>query len=120
MQPFSPQPYLQPQPPVLASAPASIPTSSLPTDPKADFFGRNSACAQGCAFCGHLGHHIHACPAAKEYVDTGHVKIINCHLYLLTGHPIPNDGCSLGLKAGVDTWLAANQQYSNTALVPTT
>jgi integrase-like protein/reverse transcriptase-like protein/aspartyl protease len=114
------QPYLQPQPPAPASAPASIPTSSLPTDPKADFFGRNSARAQGCAFCGHLGHRIHACPAAEEYVDTGRVKIINRRLYLPTGHPIPNDGRGLGLKAGVDTWLATNPQYSNTTKAPTT
>ena len=83
-------------------------------DSKTDFFhNKYSTRAQGCAFCGHLGHRIHACPAAEEYVNIGHVRIINHCLYLPTGQPIPNDGHSLRLKAGVDAWLAANQQYSN-------
>jgi hypothetical protein len=107
---------VHPQPQLLAPPPMSIPTTtststSTPAafDPKSEFFhDKYSAHAQGCAFCGHLGHHIHSCPAAEEYMDTGHVKIINCHLYLPTGQPIPNDGWGLGLKAGVDTWLAAN------------
>ncbi len=78
------------QPMIHLSAPPPIPTS-VPTS------------TQGCAFCGHLGHHIHSYPTAKEYVDTGHVKIINHRLYLPTGQPILNDGYGQGLKAGVDT-----------------
>lgn len=89
-------------------------------DPKSKFFrDKYSARAQGCAFCGHLGHYIHSCPAAEEYVNTGHVKIINRCLYLPTGQPILNDERGLGLKAGVNVWIAANQQYSSTPRVPT-
>src|SRR6266566_823196 len=101
-------------PPVPASIPTSTPVAG---SFKSDFF--RSAHAQGCAFCGHLGHHIHSYPTAKEYVDTGHVKIINRRLYLPTGQPILNDGCGQGLKACVDAWLAANTQYSSTMTVPT-
>ena len=117
IQPSQPQPYQQlqqlhsvPQP-----APSSIPASA-PTNPKTDFFrDKYSVRAQGCAFCGHLGHCIHACLMAEEYVDTGQVKIINHHLYLSTSELIPNDGHGLGLKAGVDAWLVANPQYSSIA-----
>jgi hypothetical protein len=52
-------------------------------------------------------------------VDTGRVKIINRRLYLPTGEFIPNDGRGLGLKAGVDAWLAANPQYCSTSSAPT-
>ena len=58
-------------------------------------------------------------PAAEEYVDTGHVRIINRCLYLPTGQPILNDGHGLGLKADVDAWIAANQQYFSTLTAPT-
>jgi len=84
------------------------------------FSGKYGMRAQGCAFCGHLGHRINSCPAAEEYVDTGRVKIINRHLFLPTGQPIPNDGHGLGLKASVDAWVAANKQYSSATIVPTT
>jgi Aspartyl protease len=126
-QPLQPQlQHPQLQLPVPPPVPTSTSTSAVPSSTpvaangKTDFFrDKYSARAQGCAFCGHLGHRIHACPAAKEYVDTGHVKIINCRLYLPTGQPIPNDGRGLGLKAGVDAWLAANKQYSSTSIAPT-
>jgi hypothetical protein len=106
-----PQPHLHQQ--LQFSVPLPVPTSaptstSATADTKTDFFyGRYSARAKGCTFCGHLGHRIHSCPAAEEYVDNGRVKIINRRLYLPTGQPIPNDGRGLGLKAGVDAWLAA-------------
>ncbi len=62
-----------------------------------------------------IGHCIHSCPAAEEYVDTGHVKIINNWLFLPTGQPIPNDGHGLGLQVSIDTWLSANvQPFSDT------
>ena len=121
-QPPPPQPYSQSQPSVPSPIPTAVPPSApLADNPKSDFFqNKYSARAQGCAFCGHLGHRIHTCPAAEEYVDTGRVRIINRRLYLSTGQPIPNDGRGLGLKAGVDAWLAANQQYSSTPQAPTT
>src|SRR6266576_2089926 len=105
--------HLSAPPPIPTSVPTSTPVAG---NSKSDFF--RSAHAQGCAFYGHLGHHIHSCPAAEEYVDTGHVKIINCCLYLPTGQPILNDGHGQGLKAGVNAWLAANTQYSSTMTVP--
>jgi hypothetical protein len=66
-----------------------------------------------------LGHRIHGCPAAEEYVDTGCVKIIGNRLHLPTGEPIPNDGCGLGLKASLDAWLAANAPPSSVTTMPT-
>ena len=120
-----PQPHLLPQLQPSTTPLTSIPlltTTSAPavTNSKTEFFcGRYNAQAQTCAFCGHLGHRIRSCPAAEEYVDTGRVQILNGRLYLTTGEPIPNDGRGLGLKAGVDAWLAANKQYSNTSTNPT-
>ncbi len=87
IQPIQPTIQLSAPPPIPASIPTSTPVAG---SSKSDFF--HSAHAQGCAFCRHLGHCIHSCPAAEEYVDTGHVKTINCRLYLPTGQPIPNDG----------------------------
>ena len=107
--PMLPLQQFQPPAPLHTSVQAS---SSASATPKTDFF---RARPQGCAFCGHLGHRIHACPGAEEYVDTGRVRIINRRLYLPTGEPIPYDGCGLGLKASVDTWLAANQQFSSSS-----
>ena len=107
--PMLPPQQFQPPAPLHTSVQA---LSSASATPKTDFF---RARPQGCAFCGHLGHRIHACPGAEEYVDTGHVQIINRHLYLPTGEPIPYDGRGLGLKASVDTWLAANQQFSSSS-----
>src|SRR6266567_3401698 len=114
VQPIQPTIQLSAPPPIPASIPTSTPVAG---SSKSDFF--HSAHAQGCAFCRHLSHHIHSCPAAEEYVNTGCVKIINCCLYLPTGQPIPNDRYGQGLKAGVDAWLAANTQYSSTTTVPT-
>ena len=48
------------------------------------------------------GHPIHSCPAIEEYVETGHLRIVNRCLYLPTGQPILDDRPGLGLKAGVD------------------
>ena len=104
------------------STPISAPPpTAVSTNPKAEFFqDKYGMQPQACAFCGHIGHRIRNCPAAEEYVDTGRVKIINRRLYLPTGQFIPNDGRGLGLKAGVDAWLAANQQYCSTSTAPTT
>jgi hypothetical protein len=126
VQPAQPQPCLHLPPPVPAPAPAPITgvfttQAAAPPDSKANFFSdKFNTRAPGCAFCGHLRHRIHGCPAAEEYVDTGRVRIVNRRLYLPTGQPIPNDGRGLGLKAGVDSWLAANPQYSATATASTT
>ena len=50
-------------------------------DPKESFLSnRKNARTRGCAFCGLLGHRIHGCPAADEYVNTGRVKIVNNRL----------------------------------------
>ena len=120
-QPF--QSHLHQQPHL--SAPPPIPTPVLTSTPaaadaKTDYFrAKYSAQARGCAFCSYLGHRIYSCSVAEEYVDTGRVKVINRRLYLPTGHPIPNDGRGLGLKAGVDAWLAANKQYSSTSTATT-
>ena len=62
----------------------------------------------GCAFCAKPGHRVCGCPAAQEYICTGHAIIKNDRICLPTGHPIPNDGSRRGLKHGIDTWLAAS------------
>ena len=110
-----------PQQPRLSAPIPAPPPTALSTNPKAEFFrDKYGMQPQACAFCGHIGHRIHNCPAAEEYVDTGRVKIINRRLYLPTGEFIPNDGRGLGLKAGIDAWLAANPQYCSTSSAPTT
>lgn len=119
-QPLPPQSqhlHIPAHPPVPTATPTS---TSMATTSKSDFFREKySTQAQGCSFCSHLGHRIRLCPAAEEYVDSGRVKIINHRLYLPMGHPIPNDGHGLGLKAGVDAWLSANQQYLSSSTAPT-
>jgi hypothetical protein len=118
-QPPQPQHYHHCQPSIPPPAPLPV-FMPVPTDSKTEFFsGKYNTWAQGCAFCGHLGHHINACPGAEEYVDTGRVQIVNCHLYLPTGKTIPNDGRGLRIKAGVDAWLTANPQYSATLTAST-
>ena len=72
---------------------ASTSSAATPANKKAAFFRKNSVWTAGCAFCGMLRHRIHSCPAAEEYVDTGHVKIVNSRLHLPTGQLILNDGC---------------------------
>ena len=115
--PVATQQPQQPHHPAPISAP---PPTAAPTNPKAEFFwDKYGMQPQACAFCGHIGHRIRNCPAAEEYVDTGRVKIINRCLYLPTSEFIPNDGHGLGLKAGVDAWLAANPQYCSTSSAPT-
>jgi hypothetical protein len=96
------QPWAQRTP-----APPPVPAAS---EGDAFFSDRNGARSRGCMFCGMLGHRIHGCPAAEEYYRTGRVKIIGNRLHLPTGEQIPNDGRGLGLKASLDTWLAANTQ----------
>lgn len=105
-----PPQQFQPPAPLLTTFTSAQASSSTSTTPKTDFF---HARPQGCTFCGHLGHRIHACPGAEEYINSSHIQIINRRLYLPTGKPIPYDGRGLGLKASVDTWLAANQQFSS-------
>src|SRR6266702_7325239 len=66
-----------------------------------------------------LGHRVHGCPTAEEYVDTGRVKIVDNRLFLPTGQPILNNGCGLGLQASVDAWLSANKPPSSDSTTPT-
>jgi hypothetical protein len=70
------------QPPQLPAVRPSIPTPHPPPFSPLPQSFLVSARAQGCAFCGHLGHRIHTVPAAEgrisEYVNTGRVRIINC------------------------------------------
>lgn len=113
-------------PPVPASArqpwpePPTAPPASSPAtvaDSGSALFSdrRNGARTRGCAFCGLLAHRIHGCATARQYADTGRVKIVNNRLHLPTGQPIPNDGRGLGLQASVDAWLSTNKQpFSDT------
>jgi hypothetical protein len=63
------------------------------------------------------GHHLHECPAAEEYVNTGRAIVCNNWIHLPNGQLVPNDGTGRGIKASIDNWLTA--QYSSQAAAPT-
>jgi hypothetical protein len=108
------QPWAQHNP-----APSTMSPAVAASDKDNFCSDRNGTQSQGCMFCGMLGHRIHGCPAAKEYFDTGCVKIIGNRLLLPTGEPILNNGCRLGLKVSLDAWLAANAPPSSVTTTPT-
>ena len=64
-----------------------ISSSSIPaTSDKDSFFSdKNGAQTHSRIFCNMLEHCMHGYPAAEEYIDTSHVKIISNLLHLLTG-----------------------------------
>jgi hypothetical protein len=110
--PLPPPPPRQPWAPV----PTPMPHQSPPSVSKPPGFFH--ACSDRCAFCTQKGHHLHECPVAEEYIDSGRVVIINHWIHLPNGQLVPNDGTSQGIKASIDNWLI--MQYPSQVAAPTT
>lgn len=104
-------PWLQPQPPVTkttlgTAAAAAAPTHqtwmqhpqllTLPSN-TSSFFKLHPLT---CAFCTQSGHMVCRCPLAQEYINSSCTSIVNEHIHLTNGQPIPNDSSSHGLKHG--------------------
>ena len=91
---------------ILAAQPANA-------NAAASFF-QSSPCTEVCSFCHGQGHRICECPTGNEYVLSGRATIINNRLHLPNGQPIPFDGSRRGLKASINSWLAAQSTIAPT------
>jgi hypothetical protein len=119
-----PPPTPMPMPAWSAPAPAAPPPSSFFWTPRvppssAPPLFHPHPYMEGCVFCLNLGHQIHFCPVAQEYISTGCAKIMDDRMHLPNGRGIPNDGLGRGLKAGIDDWLAAQSAPSPSAPICT-
>jgi len=109
--------HVAPQPPTLqpwsapTTAPAPMPPAPAASTGTATSF-RFGLRPKACVFCRTENHQVCDCALASEYVKSGRASIVNDHIHLLNGQPVPFDGSRRGLKASIDTWL-------NTQIAPT-
>ena len=108
--PPPPQPWsAHAAPPAPFQAPLAANASTAPS------YYRLGPRPEVCSFCYGPGHRIRECPVGDEYVRSGRATIVNGRIHLPNGQPIPYDGTRRGLRASIDSWLAAQ-----TAPAPTT
>jgi len=97
-----PQPWsAHTTPPTPFQAPLAASASTAP------LYYHLGPCPEVCSFCYGPGHRIRECPVGDEYVRSGRATIINGQIHLPNGQPIPYNGTRQGLRASIDSWLAA-------------